>query len=336
MSDSSKLQRRVIPTQLPNERGLRCVPAWLLSLGLHCVALVTVGLLWVGKPHGTGGNSERPIGIAVVYEAPGGEAYYLSDSGTSALGNSQSTTAADAVSALPSDEIAANLSKSLLSDLLPDASGAAGGLSSAAGGLGLGDGGAQLGGDRSIPKVKTSVFGVEGEGRRFIYVFDRSQSMDGYNGRPLRIAKQELLGSLESLSELHQFQIVFYNDTPYPLGQSDGSLQMLNGNAAGKEAAKRFVQNVTAVGSTQHILALRMALRLNPDVIFFLTDGDRPALSGKALDELRVSAQRSGATIHSIQFGSGPNQGNGSWIAALAEGTYGKYRYIDISIPPAQ
>ena len=58
------------------------------------------------------------------------------------------------------------------------------------------------------------MFGVSGEGHKFVYVFDRSGSMDGHGGAPLAAAKAELISSLKDLGQVHQFQIIFYNEQP--------------------------------------------------------------------------------------------------------------------------
>ncbi len=202
----------------------------------------------------------------------------------------------------------------------------------ASGGLGLGNGGSELGSGGGSPKVKTKVFGIEGEGRRFVYVFDRSDSMNGYSGRPFAAARSELRHSIESLSEAHEFQIIFYNDEPFPFGGLDSNgPRMLYGNARNKEIANAFVRDMSATGGTQHLKALRMALNLRPDVIFFLTDADKPPLRERDIDDLQNRASRSLTVIHAIQFGEGPNQSDGNWIQSLAEGTAGKYRYINVS-----
>ena len=60
-------------------------------------------------------------------------------------------------------------------------------------------------------KARTSLFGVVGEGYKFVYVLDRSGSMDG---KPLRAVKEELIRSLSTLGSVHQFQIIFYNHQP--------------------------------------------------------------------------------------------------------------------------
>ncbi len=326
-----RLQRREIP-QLPQAERMRSIPAWLLSLLIHFCLIATISLLWVAKPKGTGGEPERPMGIAMVYESNGGESYYLQSSGTASLGASDSTSPSESVtSSLPASTSLASTTESLLEGLLPAVGDSGGSAAQAAGGLGLGDGGAALGGDRSVPKVKTSVFGIEGEGTRFLYVFDRSESMLGYGGAPLKRAKSELLESLKSLGPVHQFQIVFYNDSPLPFGGlGPGGPKLYKGDDRSKEAAMRFVRDVSADGGTQHLDALRMALNMAPDVLFFLTDADSSP-TAKEIDSLQTRAARAGTTIHGIQFGSGPNRNGGGWIRLLAEGTNGKFRYVDVT-----
>lgn len=329
--DPQRLQRREIPALPPTQR-LNSMPAWLLSLLFHSGLIATLSWFWVARPKGTGAEADRPVGVAMVYETNGGEAYFLDHSGTASIGASSSTSpAAESANSLPAADSMAAVTDALLAGLLPDAGQSAGDPTQAAGGLGLGDGGAALGGDRSIPKVKTTVFGIEGEGTRFLYVFDRSESMLGHGGAPLRRAKSELLESLQSLGPVHQFQIVFYNDSPLPLGGlSGGAPKLFNGDDRSKETAMRFVRDISADGGTQHVDALRMALNLGPDVIFFLTDADSSP-SARELDSLLSRASRGSTTVHAIQFGSGPSRNDGGWIRLLSEGTGGKFRYIDVT-----
>src|SRR5436190_256635 len=60
--------------------------------------------------------------------------------------------------------------------------------------------------------ARTKIFGLVGQGTKFVYVFDRSGSMSEHGGKPLRAAKAELTASLKDLDERHQFYIVFYNE----------------------------------------------------------------------------------------------------------------------------
>ena len=327
-----RMKRREIP-QIPlADRGLRNIPAWILSLLLHVSILVTVGALWASSPKGTGGQRDRPVGIAVVYEANGGEEYALQDAGASSLGSTDSAASAALAASLPSSDLPPVDSDSLLAGLLPSNGGVPGEAGQAAGGLGLGDGAEQLGGIRDVPKVKTTVFGIEGEGTRFLYVFDRSDSMNGYAGKPLAAAKQQLIQSLNSLAPAHDFQIIFYNDSPLPYGGLGGNgPKMLRGDDASKRSAVGFVRDITATGGTRHLNALRLAISMSPDVIFFLTDADNPGLNYRDIDDLQNRASRCGATIHAIQFGEGAKQGGENWIQLLAEGTRGQYRYFNVS-----
>jgi hypothetical protein len=197
----------------------------------------------------------------------------------------------------------------------------------AAGAMLRGDGG---GSTPTKGAARTSVFGIEGEGFKFVYVFDRSGSMGGTGRNALNASKAELLASLESLGSTHQFQIIFYNEQPtmFPLAGQQGRLVF--GEEANKSAAYRFVQSITADGATDHELALRAALRMNPDVIFFLTDADEPSLSPAQLERIsRTNAGRS--VINSIEFGLGPWLGQDNFLVELARRNGGQHSYVDIS-----
>src|SRR5262245_19098691 len=167
---------------------------------------------------------------------------------------------------------------------------------------------------------QTQVFGVMGRGSRFVYVFDRSLSMQG---APLAAAKRELLTSLKQLERLHQFQIVFYNEKPRVMQ----SPQLLFADENGLGQAESFVNSVTAAGGTDHWQALQLALRMRPDVIFLLTDADEPPLSPKQLDEIRRN--NAATSVNVIEFKSGPDAGKRGFLRQLAEQNRGHYRYID-------
>ncbi|MEZ6136425.1 MAG: hypothetical protein R3C53_16140 [Pirellulaceae bacterium] len=321
---SDRLTRRKIPQPFAS-RNIGKMPAWLASILFHVTVLATIAAVWKTRSGGTGAESGGPVGVAVVYETNSGSEYYLSDAASGAEASAQS-----AISSLPSEASVGSSQATLLADLLPSGTGAGSETIAAAGSLGLGDGGAELGGNSKLPKAKTTVFGIEGEGTRFLYVFDRSDSMNGYNA--LQTAKAELLSSLESLGPAHQFQIIFYNESPMPYGGlSERGPQLQRGDEASKANAQRFVRSIAAVGGTQHVDALRMALNMAPDVIFFLTDADFPRLSETEIENIHTRASRINATIHTIQFGSGPERNSGDWIRRLAVGTAGQYRYVDVT-----
>jgi len=173
---------------------------------------------------------------------------------------------------------------------------------------------------------QTQVFGVTGTGSRFVYVFDRSLSMKGV---ALDAAKRELLASLRQLDRVHQFQIVFYNEAPRVMQPP----QMQFADENGLRAAEVFVGGITAGGGTDHVQALKLAMRMSPDVIFLLTDADEPQLSRKELEEVHRS--NGGAVINVIEFKSGLDPGKGASLRKLADENRGQYKYVDVSKLPA-
>jgi hypothetical protein len=175
--------------------------------------------------------------------------------------------------------------------------------------------------------VETQVFGVRGKGQRFVYVFDRSASMEG---RPLEAAKRELIGSLRRLKSIHQFQIIFYNQQPQVMPLFRGrSPQMAFGDEQGQRLAALFVGGIFADGGTDHIQALNLALGMKPDVIFFLTDANEPRLSADDLREIR--RRNPSATINTIEFGVGPPIGSYNFLQQLAAENRGQHAYVDVT-----
>jgi hypothetical protein len=116
-----------------------------------------------------------------------------------------------------------------------------------------------------------SFFQIPFQGQSVVYVIDRSSSM-GEQGRLAR-ARAELLASLAQLPESARFQILVYNRQTEPL-RCSGSAGLLPATAANKERAAAFLHGLLAEGSTDHLPALRSALVLEPEVIYFLTDAD--------------------------------------------------------------
>ncbi len=178
-------------------------------------------------------------------------------------------------------------------------------------------------------QARTVVFGAEGEGHKFVYVFDRSGSMDGHGGAPLASAKAELLASLSHLGKTHQFQIIFYNDKPRVFNPSGVLGRLVFGTDQNKYLAKKFIGSITADGATRHEEALKIALGMAPDVIFFLTDADQPQLSPRQL--ARIAQMNQGTTLNAIEFGYGEQSSADNFLVRLARQNGGKHVYVDVS-----
>ncbi len=317
----------------------RIAPAWLMSVALHTCILVLLALVVRSPVKAVSVESDRTAGIALVQRSKN-ETTYFSEADLSqedAVSQedivSQSATAANdsaslqALSAEAPIELAFHLPASDdvslgsgVGDIMPGAAG----FTSGGEGARRGPGGL----------AQTQVFGAEGTGNKFVYVFDRSASMEGFQGRPMRAARAQLISSLGDLESVHQFQIVFYNEEP-AVFQPDRSRapSILFATDENKTLAKRFVESMPAVGGTRHLAALNLALGMNPDVIFFLTDAAEPQLTVAELAEIRRH-NRSEATINSIEFGSGPRGRGENFLMRLARQNRGKHVYVDVTKLP--
>ncbi|QDU30853.1 hypothetical protein ETAA8_60020 [Anatilimnocola aggregata] len=331
--------------EIPRAAGLATgasLPSWLMSLVVHLSALTVLSIYLQPTPRGIDIEPTRTGGI-VLASASGGAMNYLEE-GEEAGTSNASTAASPAAfggSALP------ELTEQPLNSgpQLPTGDGSTGfgalpgdlqrnGLPGATG-MTQGSGGTGKRGIGDSSQAETSVFGVSGRGSRFVYVFDRSASMSGYEGRPLSAAKRELLASLQSLERVHQFQVIFYNDRPHLMNLNPGQQpQLVFADDQGKRLASTFVGGVVADGGTRHIDALLMAIQMRPDVIFFLTDADEPRLSAVELRKIRDRSR--GVSINTIEFGSGPSSGRYTFLRQLADENNGKHAYVDVTSLPLQ
>ncbi len=335
---TAKLERRPTRWELPEWKQGYHWPSWFVSILVHVCLFSLLAWLWQPFSNGTQGDRDRPIGIALVHHNQGTTEYFLEEGskGNNASEQTSAAVLAKSIASIPSNNAAGAMSVDELlgefsgigkASLGADNSGAGQGSS----GLnGLGNSGVGSGKSKATG-IKTNVFGIEGSGNSFVYVFDRSESMNGYEGAPLRMAKRELAQSLESLTSVNQFQLIFYNDTPSPYrGSLSRTRGLIFATDSEKQSASIFVKGIGGSGGTEHLPALRIGVNLGSDVIFFLTDAADPSLKQSEVDDLTERCLTRRTTIHSIEFGTGPSPGNDRWIEQLARRTGGKYRYLDV------
>ena len=196
-------------------------------------------------------------------------------------------------------------------------------------GSGTGGGGGSGGGSgggigRSIGPG-TQFFGTRDHANSFAYVIDCSGSM-GPPRNPLDVAKRELLASLNQLPPDVEFCVVFYNSLPHVLSDPRGRKGLMTATTANKVRVQNQLQNVLADGGSDHMGALRSALSLKPEVLFFLTDAD--LMKDREVNEIlrEVGPTR----IQAIELGHGTDLGQVTPLRRLANTTGGTYRYIDV------
>lgn len=306
------------------------LPAWLASMLFHLAALLALGL---------GATATRGTGApmtSLVASTSDGDADDLFDDERDAPVQISPAASATTGGGEQSGGLAAAIgdtapigSENALP--APDASAPGGGTGP---GEALGPAGFTDGAGPSRPiagsKARTKLYGIEAEGEKFVYVFDRSDSMNAFSGRPLRSAKRQLIDSLQGLRDVHQFQIVFYNEEPSVMQLANRPGGLVFANDQTRRLAERYIQGVLATGGTNHHDALLKALALGPDVIFFLTDADQPGMQSQQLQRIR-QANGGKCSINTIEFGQGESPRANNFLQRLAKENDGQYVYIDMT-----
>ncbi|UCG32461.1 MAG: VWA domain-containing protein [Phycisphaerales bacterium] len=167
---------------------------------------------------------------------------------------------------------------------------------------------------------KATFFGQRGRGGRIVYVIDRSGSMaDSFD-----FLRRELKRSINALHHNQKFHVILFND---------GYLEMPPARAVSaigvnKRRCFEFLDGIHPGGMTDPIPAMKQAFRKEPDLIFFLTDGEfSPAL----VDELRKWNKRKKVKIFTLAYiyASGANL-----LKKIAAENGGTYTFVDGSQVP--
>ncbi|MFP6764402.1 MAG: hypothetical protein VB858_12315, partial [Planctomycetaceae bacterium] len=146
----------------------------------------------------------------------------------------------------------------------------------------------------------------------------------------LRVAKAELMSSLQSLDSTQQFQIIFYNSSLAEMRLRGQPPAMWWGTDINRTLSYQFIRRITPDGGTDHMPALRKALSYRPEHIFLLTDADQPILSKPNLEEIK-QFNKGRSQIHTIEFGEGGFLGIENHLGRLARQNGGTYRYRDVT-----
>lgn len=319
------------------------VPSWVVSTGTH------VGLLFLliylaqlrscqHDIQGDGGDSWRQVGIVTREQTPPSESTTTDAAASDAETSDQPENSDSLADVNPVEQVPSAPPVDL--PQLPSMSepilgvGSPGSVSSPVldnlvqGVLGGGPSTAASSGEPQ----GTSFLGASDVGSRFVYVIDKSWSMEGNS---LRAAKTELTASLQRLNEKQQFQVIFYSENVEVMQPPSSRFDLFWGTDSQRLDASNQYQSVQAHGGTNHFLALKRALELNPDVVFFLTDGKDPALTAGEWASIRRLNR--GARIHCIEFGTEPRPNNpgvvdpDNWLQQLARENGGTYVYRNVN-----
>ena len=148
--------------------------------------------------------------------------------------------------------------------------------------------------------------------------------MTGAAGGVGAFLRRELKRSINALHHSQKFHVILFND---------GYLEMPPARAVSaigvnKRRCFEFLDGIHPGGMTDPIPAMRQAFRKEPDLVFFLTDGEfSPAL----VDELRKWNKRKKVKIFTLAYiyASGANL-----LKKIAAENGGTYTFVDGSQVP--
>lgn len=363
----SSTPQRTSPSSTASSDGrpslLRAIlPSGLISVCVHITIMIVAGLSFRGCDQGVavppGGRPFREVGLAVINDGATEETNTpLADSHSEAETVQPSDVQAEPTeTAEPTEPTEPNVptaapsvaellgqqpfksqvtTPSAMSEL-PQTIGPGTpiGLPSAAGGSlpqrdsAVGKSGFGASGSPTPGPGETSFMDIVGDGQRFVYVIDASSSMN--NDQRMDLAKSQLKGSLRLLQPSQQFQVLFYNESSTRIKLRRRAAQdMYVATKVNIQLAEDEIDRVVARSGTKHKTPLLNALLLEPDVVYFLTDGDKPSLSPAELRMVKKT-NRSRARIHVVEFATGLPETRDSWLEQLALQSGGVYRRINL------
>lgn len=341
----------VVAPRVRFERSFRAVSQWMKTIGwsmasgdrsahagvaistvLHLFAIAALGFWLMGDPSAApaivlttnwSADSTNPIALN---QEPANLDQVQSESGGASFGTisfvpSLATSSADVVTDVElhfPDAIATSLADVDLAEPVRPLTGL--GLEAALGaGAGFGNGAGDGTG--------TDFFGLTAPGQKFVFVVDASGSMNrpfpGPGKTLLGRVKLELLKCVTQMSPEQQFFIVFFNDEAYPMPAD----RLINATPESQRRYLWWMAEMKAGGMTEPETALLLALQLNPDVVYFLTDG---AFKYRVIGRVQEMNRR-GTTIHTVGFGDRTGFGEDGaerFMRMIADQNGGTYQFV--------
>ncbi len=162
-------------------------------------------------------------------------------------------------------------------------------------------------------------FGTRSRADTVVFVVDMSGSMN--DGRRFDRAVDELIRSLNALQPNQKFFIFFFNGVTYPMFDQR-SAKLMPATPGTRTKAIKWIKTLQPDGDTAPEDALERALKLKPQVVYFLTDGEIPETTRDTAKKFNHERK---TVIHTIAF---VTQEGAEMLRGIALDNRGKYRFV--------
>ena len=173
-----------------------------------------------------------------------------------------------------------------------------------------------IGGD----KKETVFFGSGARADTVVFVVDMSGSMS--EGRRFDRAVDELVRSLNAMVPTQKFFVFFFNGETHPMLGMHRSAALMSATSANRAKVIAWIKTLQPDADTAPEDALKRALKLKPQVIYFLTDGEIPPMTRETAKEFNHDHK---TVIHTIAIGT---EEGAEMLRAIAQDNGGKYQFV--------
>ncbi len=171
-------------------------------------------------------------------------------------------------------------------------------------------------------------FGVKAGGRRFVFVVDGSKSM---NKNGWDQCKLELVSAMRRLRPYQHFYVILFAAVPHrQLGDEAPEPKLLRATDENIKKVQEWLYSFELELGTRPLESMKIALKLDPDGIYFLTDGK---LHDDTEGYLKKQNKREdayedivpGSVVHTIGFFTADGQ---EVLKRIADENGGSYRFV--------
>ena len=303
--------------------GTRQVPAWAISMLVHLVLLLVLGLITLAAP------SVADYAIIVASEEGEEPLEQMAEIDLSEdlenMENLSPSLDAPSISESEMSELTLATNVADVSDIGPQA--VEHDSVSQINAIFSEDGTAMESLSDKVGKMTASFFGSKAKGRRFVFVVDNSNSMQ--RGR-FHTAVNELVRTIEQMEADQYFYVIFFSDTAYPLFWPSPVSQLVPATRKNKERLQQWLYTVELCLQTRGSEAMQRALSLRPDAIYVLGDG---AFTDNTAKQLTLPHNR---RTPIFTLGMQVSDKGKTQLTQIAKANNGTYRLVTVAPGAAQ